>query len=221
MRSPILLAVAFMFVAGCMIVFENDNDDDPGTCDLPQPEPAFTLIRNPETLACEPFDAGFGCDPRCGPCPAVYSTPRWGLCESGCEQLDEAACTKTARCRVIKNAYCIGGVCGPDFVGCVATSFIGNERAIDCFSARTGDQCSESDTCTAWHRAAQTLAPQEVREFAVCAPEGATPGRCTGEVLCDRLPVKCPSTHTPGIANGCYTGACIPTDLCEPGRPRP
>jgi hypothetical protein len=42
------------------------------------------------------------------------------------------------------------------------------------------------------------------------------PGRCWDPVACDAAPPACPTGTVPGIANGCYTQACIPTDLCEP-----
>jgi len=48
----------------------------------------------------------------------------------------------------------------------------------------------------------------------LCIPEGSEPGTCTGSVVCDRIPPSCPTGPTPGITGGCYSGACIPLDLC-------
>lgn len=213
MRLPLLIAVAVVCVAGCMFVFDNEGGDD-DVCNLDEEPPL--LLRNPEMLTCDSF--GPGCHPSCGPCPQFVTSPvpNWGACNSTCERLDEIACARNSQCRVVKNANCIGGVCGPNFLGCFPTMPNPPERVVDCFAARTGEECSASNACTAWHRVDPALAPQQTREFALCAPEGVAPGSCSGEVICDRLPVACPSTHVPGIANGCYTGACIPKDLCGP-----
>lgn len=45
-----------------------------------------------------------------------------------------------------------------------------------------------------------------------CVPDA--PGTCDGEVLCDSLPPACPDGTVPGIANGCWTGYCIPVEDC-------
>ena len=45
------------------------------------------------------------------------------------------------------------------------------------------------------------------------------PGSCTGQVACDALPPSCPSGTTPGRANGCWTGYCIPNYACGPVDP--
>lgn len=51
-------------------------------------------------------------------------------------------------------------------------------------------------------------------------PPPNDPGTCDGEVWCDvaALPA-CPDGTTPGIANGCYTGYCIPLADCDPKDP--
>jgi hypothetical protein len=46
--------------------------------------------------------------------------------------------------------------------------------------------------------------------------EGDLPGRCFEPVLCDEAPPNCPQNTTPGVESGCFTGACIPLDLCGP-----
>jgi hypothetical protein len=54
----------------------------------------------------------------------------------------------------------------------------------------------------------------------VCEPITG-PGDCTGAILCNAAPPACPTGTTPGIANGCYTGYCIPNIYCgspDPGR---
>jgi len=54
----------------------------------------------------------------------------------------------------------------------------------------------------------------------VCVPDDDHPvGECSGPVACDSLPPACPPTTVPGVANGCWTGYCIPVAACghDPG----
>jgi hypothetical protein len=54
---------------------------------------------------------------------------------------------------------------------------------------------------------------------ATCVPVGHDPGQCTGAVTCTTQPPQCPADSTAGIANGCYTGYCIPNADCNPHDP--
>src|SRR5215207_3198552 len=104
-----------MLVPAC-VFFTGDDDDD--EC-LDRPAIAPAPLRNPETLRCESY--GGGCDPSCGPCPAVAlePIPSWGECGSTCEALNEGACMDNAGCRVVKDARCaVGQTCLTDFLGC-------------------------------------------------------------------------------------------------------
>ncbi|MEJ7602805.1 MAG: hypothetical protein WKG01_33265 [Kofleriaceae bacterium] len=60
------------------------------------------------------------------------------------------------------------------------------------------------------------IPPECYRRFALCAPEGVDPGLCHEVATCERVAPACGTGRTPGVANGCYTGACIPDDVCEP-----
>jgi hypothetical protein len=214
-----LLAILLM-TSGCTLFFEGGKGGD--VCLLDQggsPEPRFepAPLRNPETLTCESF--GGGCNPECGPCPELAELapiPSWGFCGSACESLDESACAASAECRVVKDAFCaIAGDCVTDFLGCFPIDGV-VDPALGCSSATDGWTCSRSAQCTAFHR----NAPCEVdgqcpREFALCMPEGASPGRCFDPVACDALPPPCPSGTVPGVIDLCFSGACIPEDLCE------
>jgi Cys-rich repeat protein len=53
----------------------------------------------------------------------------------------------------------------------------------------------------------------------VCVPTGNDPGQCTGTITCATPPPACPTGSTAGIANGCYTGYCIPNADCSPHDP--
>jgi hypothetical protein len=176
--------------------------------------------RNPQDLTCQNFGGGPICDPECGPCPLgtdLAPIPSWGVCGSACELQDESSCAADPSCRVVKDARCaIDGTCLTDFIGCFPT----DQQQIADLDCKTADAqtCSESSTCTAFHRndpcglAVDGPCP---REFAMCMPEGQAPGRCFDPVSCDSVGPACGPNETPGIANGCFTGACIPQDLCE------
>lgn len=227
MRLLAPLATILMLASGCMLVFDDSGSspgDDGGDddCVFPQPEPSppALLLLNPDTLICEAWGGGFPCDPRCGPCPAVaLSTPppSWGFCHGQCEGLPEPACAESPGCRVVKDAWCaVYGYCLNDYVGCFPTDQA-TDPSIDCFAARDGQTCSRNAGCTAFHRVfGGDPSPPGARTFAMCAPEGDWPGNCFGEVVCARPPPGCPPDRKPGVANGCYTGTCIPVDVCEP-----
>ena len=154
---------------------------------------------------------------RARPAPPIPPIPSWGICGSPCEQLGESACAADPSCRVVKDAACaIHLDCLTDFLGCFPTDGITEE--VDCFTADAW-ACSRDRACTALHTSAACPAVegQECpRPFALCIPEGTSPGRCFDEVSCRALPPTCPGGTRPGVSNGCYTQACIPLELCEP-----
>jgi hypothetical protein len=80
-------------------------------------------------------------------------------------------------------------------------------NAVDCGPGYTcAEQCDASNglvgTCSA-----------------VCVPTDHDPGQCYGTVSCNSAPPACPANDTPGVANGCYTGYCIPVTDCGPHDP--
>jgi hypothetical protein len=236
-----LALVCLVSLSGCFIVFpeHGNGGDDDDDCLLPpagggtEPgggrEPsAIAPLRNPNTLTCDDFGGGGECRPECGPCPlgiedqALAPIPSWGTCFSSCENLDETTCGARTDCRVVKDAFCaVQGDCFTDFLGCFPTdNFI--DESVDCASAFDGETCSRNPACTAFHRQEacplkpeDPAPPQCQRDFAFCMPEGVSPGVCNAPVACDSAGPNCPSGTTAGIAEGCFTGACIPLDLCE------
>lgn len=216
------LLVGSLGLSGCFFVFGDDGGDD--DCLIAEPAYDPAPLRNPDTLACESF--GGGCDPSCGPCPGVAERvaptpplPSWNYCGHRCEGLTESACAADAECRVVKDVRCsIWMDCETDFMGCFPTDTV-PDQSIDC--ARTFDawECSRSSACTAFHYGIGGSArsePTQLHPFATCMPEGSSPGTCWDPVACDAAPPACPEGTTPGIANLCYTGGCIPVDACEP-----
>lgn len=219
MRSLGLVAFAFL-LSGCFIIFDGAGDDDKD-CPLVEPTAPPQAQRNPDTLRCETFGGPY-CDDRCGVCPeatspvtAIPPLPSWGVCGDPCEQLGQEACAADPACRVVLDAGCaIQGNCLTDFIGCYPTD-TATDTSIDCFTADAW-QCSRNNECTAMHSAWTCLDEACPQAFALCVPEGSYPGTCWDEVACRAEPPSCPSGTTPGIANACYTGACIPLALCGP-----
>jgi len=212
MRS--LVAYSLLCLAAGCVLFSTDGGHTCRDEDVGAPAP---LQRNPDTLICESIGVP-PCDPACGPCPAVDSPAvSWGICGSPCETLDRAACAASTSCRVVLEARCaVSGTCTDDFLGCFPTDQFA-DPAVDCAAALDGTTCSRSANCTALHRndpcPADAPCPQQ---FAMCLPEGVSPGTCKGQVACDALPPPCPANTTPGIAGACWSGFCIPNDICEP-----
>jgi len=213
MRYLASLSMILLMISGCSLVFDDGGDDVCAVAAEPASLPAPQ--RNPESLTCQSF--GSGCLPECGPCPALdlVPTPSWGFCGSACDSLSEDACSKDASCRVVKDAACaVSGTCATTYLGCFPTDQF-TDPALSCFAAQDGSTCSRSAGCTAYHRPAGTTDPTASRTFAMCAPEGQAPGNCYSAVVCNRPAPVCPAQTTPGVANGCYTGGCIPLDVCE------
>ena len=145
-------------------------------------------------------------------------SPR-SFCFSACESLDEATCVDDPACRVIKDARCaIDGTCETDFIACVATDqFV--DPSINCTTVTDGTSCSQNPACTAYHTSGGCSItsgdPSCVTQFEFCGPEGRGAGQCFAQAACDRVAPACPQGTTAGVANGCFTDACIPNDLCE------
>lgn len=200
--------------ASACILYADDRNICPPAAELAiAPAP----VRNPDSLLCQ--DAGPICDPSCGPCPAVAELApevSWGMCGSPCEQLGEAACAQNLSCRVVKHGSClVSGTCLDDYIGCFPTDN-NVDMSIDCRSATDGETCSRSSNCTALHEFEPCPFDAEcAKPFAMCIPEGTNPGKCHDMAVCRSLPPPCPSGTTPGVANGCWTGACIPNEICE------
>ncbi len=227
---------ALMLTSSCALYFGDDDDDCPyggyDTGGSGAEAPAVGL-HNPETGQCE---YGFGggrppypCDDRCGPCdqPAVAEAdyaapPSWGYCESECTGLDEASCLESPGCRgIYAEPYCGDGVScdGYGFVECWSVDQSGPIQG-ECIGL-DAYACSMHDDCIAKHESVCS-GPEacSLGGFQACYPEPIDDaGACWGEVNCRSLPPECPTDTTPGIANGCWTGGCIPLDECEGAPP--
>jgi hypothetical protein len=212
--------------SGCVFIFDGDDTDDNDTCqfreDTGVPTIAPAPLRDPGNLTCQSI-GGPGCDPACGPCPLATAVPpptppipSWPICGHVCEGKDANACEADPQCRVVKNADCTFGPldCFTDYLGCFPID-TQPQPNVDCFAADAWD-CSRSSSCTAYHSVEACPDGECARPFELCVPEGVSPGQCYLPVACDAAPPPCGAGKTPGIENGCYTGACIPQHLCAP-----
>lgn len=217
-------------LAGCSLWFDDhgkggDRCDQVPATDLggARQDIAPAPLRDPSDLTCDDF-GGPICDPECGPCPETATNdlapqPSFGICGDTCESLDQSACESNSRCRVVLDSNCTFGLadCFTNFVGCFPTDNQ-QDSSIDCWN-QDAWTCSRSNACTAYHANGPQCPPdsncEPTRPFELCAPEGADPGSCAGQpVACDALPPQCPANTEPGVANGCWTGACIPSKYC-------
>ena len=160
-------------------------------------------------------------DPSTGQCttiqgwPCSTAFPEWPACSGPCNGLDEPSCLATAQCHA---AYI-------DTTG-------GSGSATRAYSAcwnmiatqpNPNGACAglDAETCALQHQCASLmLIATDVEHFESCfAASGAgggctDPGICYGSVQCNDAPPACPVGTVAGIANGCWSGYCIPTTKC-------
>jgi hypothetical protein len=200
-------------LAGCSLYPGSGHSDD--VCIQNETGVAADQLVNPVNLQCENFSFT-SCDPTCGPCPelAQPAPPSWGACQSECTGLDETTCEATATCRVARNydIYYNGGT--NSFMGC----FQVDQQTPTTAACRDLDAqtCSDHPECAGLYQVPLCNSIGcDIPAYQACIPEHQARGSCTGPVLCD-LAIECPTGTTPGIANGCYTGSCIPDSFCPP-----
>ena len=129
-----------------------------------------------------------------------------------CAGLDAQTCSERDNCSMVYTAY-NGDQLPQKFEQCIDESISGCGVDIGLPDGlRTAS--SSARRATAW--AARTRAQPST---ACPTPAGAS---CTGRTIdvqtCGAA-VSCPANTTPGIANGCWTGYCIPNAAC--GSPNP
>ncbi len=220
MHRMLALALVVALAPGCIWNEHGSGGGGDDVCvETGKPFVAPAPLRDPSNLTCQSI--GGGCNPACGPCPAVTADlapiPSWGICGSSCDSLGASACGNDPSCRLVKDASCSIGTntCLTDFLDCFPTD-TSADNTIDCFTADAWT-CSRSHNCSAHHT--QDPCPLDgtsdcPRPFATCTPVGVEPGHCTGQIICAKPAPACPSGTTPGIANGCFTGACIVNSAC-------
>jgi hypothetical protein len=193
---------------------------EPCAYDIAAAEPAPERKINPETLTCEEFAWGSSCNDACGPCPqtgagAAQYIPPWGHCESECSDLDEAQCRDAAACRIARDwtAFYEGQ---PSFEGCYERPIYeaGDPLPALC-EYQDAEQCSRHAECAGLYRMNASVSIGAPRaDFQGCVDEAQVAGTCT-PATCRQVAPTCPASTTPGVANGCWTGSCIPNAFCH------
>ncbi|MGE3768884.1 MAG: hypothetical protein AB7L94_41920 [Kofleriaceae bacterium] len=217
------IVVTLALVPGCQLWFNGGDDADDDPCVRPAIAEGYSQrLVNPDTLACQTFTQPT-CDHQCGPCPggAIYIPP-WGECASPCIGLSESACMADSQCRVARSHddYYSQWTGVDDYMGCYPLN-TGPAPDVERCEGLDAEQCAWQSDCTALYDGepgqCNAFTPEACigAAFRQCIPEARTdPGECT-PAACRQVPPSCPSGTTPGVANSCYTGACIPTQLCE------
>ena len=215
MLTRFALLVLWIHLVGCTLY-----DRDPPRClgNGSPPTQAHQLV-NPETLLCEEFFTST-CDNACGPCPQTAAgadllptIPSWGSCDSACERKTEAQCEAAPQCRVARDWRNYYQTTSASFLGCYPLD-MAPQTSNSCKGLGAQD-CSRRNACTALYKEiAADCVGCAIHEFAECIPEKQQVGSCVGTLTCDIAQPPCPDGTTPGIANGCYTLACIPNELC-------
>ncbi|MFT3696985.1 MAG: hypothetical protein QM831_27835 [Kofleriaceae bacterium] len=221
-------------VSGCSLYWGGDDDD---MCnygdDVAVPAGgAPQAFRDPTTGTCQYIDTGGGgCTCPCGEtceCPATgIALPNEGQCYTQCDSLTEDQCLTAPGCHAAyddESREALGN--GSDswttaivFMGCWATPQMQSQQTKEC-SGLDAYSCQDYDNCSMWY--ADT---GYSTQFEQCVDETASqptdPGACGGSITCGVQPPICPANTTPGIANGCWTGYCIPNADCgshDPGQ---
>ena len=147
--------------------------------------------------------SGEVCDQTPSNCPP---NPNSGVCEGVC--VPDPACAN--------EACSMGYHCEESCVPCGPTGSNG-------CNASCTPQCVADATCTSSSCPQGSICYVECANgtcSTACMPQPPGPGECTGPVTCNSARPACPANTTAGIANGCYTGFCIPSADCgipDPG----
>jgi len=218
MRS---LAMVCVLLGGCSL-YPFGGGDDVCEQDLAVAPPAPERKVNPETLTCEEYYLSPPCNADCGPCAetgmgaGAQYIPPWGNCESECSNLNEASCMSAPSCRVARehDAYYVNA---PSFEGCYEKTYniTGDSFDLPC-AMRDAEQCAMGSQCTGLYEINDGALPLHAPrgDFLECIDEAQIAGSCRGVVSCLQVAPTCPASTTPGVANGCWTGSCIPNSVC-------
>lgn len=197
--------VVLLCVAGC--VDDGGADDDYPVCSAGEGPSHFTIKAislNANDLTCTEFQSEWGCSGTC--CHAqmlgggsISPVP----CTGTCVGLDETSCLQQD-CYVARDmaAFYVGA---PDsFLGCYPDAEF-SSTSKPC-SERTAGECASDGACAGLYDA--------TKKFVECVNEQLVAGSCSEPATCTTTAPTCPADRTPGVADGCYTRACIPNASC-------
>jgi len=165
-----------------------------------------TAPSGPVQGACENLDA-HECS-RHDNCVAIYeqSSP------NAVTQFDHCAAEPASSCAAVDCApgFHCEQQCDPSAPNAMCGAVCVADQTCASVDCAPGYTCA--DVCTTGPNGQTVCSP-------TCVPTSHDPGQCTGAVICGMPAPACPAGTTPGIANGCYTGYCIPNSACSPGDP--
>lgn len=151
-----------------------------------------------QCFPCDPLPDGTGCENACQPFCVPNGPDQCDTTTCGAGEHCELQCTPSDPTDPNTGMSDCTATCVPDEgLGCAA---------IDCAPGQHCIEICEATPC---------MNPMGCPELCrgECVSDG--PGECNGLVLCDSLPPACPVGTEPGVANGCWTGYCIPSSQCE------
>tara|TARA_R110002073_G_scaffold123819_1_gene267620 strand:- start:15614 stop:16447 length:834 start_codon:yes stop_codon:yes gene_type:complete len=229
LRLALALALASTLAAGCQEEYCALEYDRGAPLEDPLPG-----LRNPYTGQCDYYGGGGGGGGgnggSCGdfggstePAGDRAPIPDWGICDGFCESLVEDDCLQAEECRGAYSDPCLDGSDGqcefvePAFYQCWAVS-PGDGYSEEGCSTYDAEECSRHNECSAVHaisNGGDATGVLGVFGYCVDEPGPTDPGSCLGMIECDALAPECPEDTVPGIADGCWTGYCIPVDDCN------
>lgn len=196
-------------------------------------------LRRPTDLYCDPTFVGPHCSSGCSSCPTDEeidaARPAWAECTGRCADKSQTECAADPSCRVTFEASVYFHHENPSqanhelYLGCYEVGVTPPPPDVEC-AELDAESCRSSTACTGVFDAPdgitcgdphRTGACNSAR-FVSCIPRDlAQAGMCedqTTPVACDEAAPACPEYTVPGVANGCYTRACIPGEYCTPRR---
>jgi|GEM_PF-1795875 len=170
---------------------------------------------------------------------ACWSTATYDTTVAGttCVQRDAYSCAQSDACSPVftgTNGSMKWEQCVPEHSNCDLDCAVGSHCEQQCvLGSCTSEHCTDAcaATCVPDNDCSATTCGQgfqcveQCNEFngpcsATCVPTGTDPGTCGGAVTCALMAPSCPANTTAGVANGCWTGFCIPNADCgthDPG----
>ena len=209
MARPLVVTVVFVFAVAGSSLGACTSDEWYPVCNTGEGPGMSTVTHvrfSATNLTCTRHDTVWGCTGECCHIHLISESEPVG-CDDPCIARDEVSCASDARCWVARDFTAFYSGAGNGFLGCFPHTSVFSFTSCE---LRSGDTCAFDGTCIGLYNHAASDA------FVECVHETPIAGSCTEVATCSTPPPACPSDRTPGVAAGCFTGACIPNDLCAP-----
>jgi hypothetical protein len=197
------------FVVLLLLVGACADEAVPWTCDPGEGPSMMTFSSidlSGQDLTCVRHDEVVGCTGECCHAHPISSSATPVACASPCLAFDEASCAGDAECYVARDATAFYSGASDSFIGCFPITRF-SFTSLPC-AQRDAAECPYDGQCAGLYNMAAG------ESFSECVAPSQIAGSCSAVPTCSPPPPTCPADRTPGVANGCYTGACIPNALC-------